>query len=434
LTPDTGVIEIEPVRLNVALFLGVSLAAGFGGTAMSLAAGVWVMALTGSSGLAALAGLCVFGPTLVGPVLGTIVDRLPARGLLIGTQLGLAALLTTLLTVGSRQELWLLFGVMLAYGVSHVLVDAAEARLLTQALPAAALGATNGARMSAQEATKLLAPLAGAGLFAWAGGGAVAVAAAGALVVSAVFYALVRTDAVRVETTRRRLPAREGLGFLWREPRVRTPVLMAAVAMAASGLGSAAIYAVVVAGLHRPPAFAGVLSSVQGAGAVVGGLVTGRLLARWGETRVAGTGVAVYALGPALQATGWLPAVLAGAAAVGIGLPWTVVAGLTAVQRHTPAPMLGRVAASANTLVFGPVALGIPLGAAIVTATGYRVPLLVSPLLALSGLCAVAGTQSQRLPRAVGVPAAVHRQRRPVDEAAAGGVGQERHGLGDVVG
>jgi hypothetical protein len=63
----------------VTLLIGVSLVAGSGGTAMSLAAGVWVMALTGSSGLAALAGLCVFGPTLVGPVLGAIVDRLPTR-------------------------------------------------------------------------------------------------------------------------------------------------------------------------------------------------------------------------------------------------------------------------------------------------------------------------------------------------------------------
>jgi MFS family permease len=424
------------MRLNVTLLIGVSLVAGSGGTAMSLAAGVWVMALTGSSGLAALAGLCVFGPTLVGPVLGAMVDRLPTRALLIGTRLGLAGLLTTLLTVHSAERLWLLYAVMLGYGVSHVLVDAAEARLLTQALPPAALGATNGARMSAQEATKLLAPLAGAALFAWAGGGAVAVTAAAALVVSAVLYALVRTDAVPLKEPRRRLGSEtwEGPRFLSREPRVRTPVLVAAIAMAASGLGSAAIYAVVVAGLHRPPAFVGVLSSVQGAGAIVGGLVTGRLLRRWGETRVAVVGAAVFALGPALQAMGWLPAVVAGAAVVGVGLPWTVVAGLTAVQRHTPEPLLGRVAATANTVVFGPVALGIPVGAAIVGATDYRVPLLVSALLALSGLCAVSRAQAQRLPRAVGVPAAVHRQRGPVDEAAAGGIGQERHGLGDVVG
>ena len=423
---------------NVALLVGVSLVAGFGGTAMSLAAGVWVMDLTGSSGLAALAGLCVFGPTLVGPVLGAYADRVPTRRLLVGTNLGLAALLTTLLTVHSGAGLWLLFAVMLGYGVSHVLIDAAEARLLTEALPADALGSTNGARMSAQEATKLLAPLAGAGLYTWAGGGAVAVVSAGALVVSAALYALVRAETVPVKRRRDlRRETREGLRFLRYEPAVRTPVLIAAVAMVSSGLGSAAIYAVVVDALHRPAAFTGVLSSVQGAASIAGGLVTGRLLGRWGETRVAAVGAAVFAIGPALQAIGWLPAVVAGSVAVGIGLPWTVVAGLTAVQRLTPAPMVGRVAASANTLVFGPVALGIPLGAALVTVLDHRVPLLVSAAVAVSGallLRPVPGAQAQRLPGSVGVPAAVDRQRGPVDEAAAGGIGQERYGLGDVVG
>ncbi|GAA1659686.1 hypothetical protein ACFQY4_11635 [Catellatospora bangladeshensis] len=65
---------------NARLFLGVSLSAGFGNTAMSLAAPVWVLALTGSASLAALCGLCVYLPTLAGPVLGTLVDRLPGSG------------------------------------------------------------------------------------------------------------------------------------------------------------------------------------------------------------------------------------------------------------------------------------------------------------------------------------------------------------------
>jgi hypothetical protein len=89
----------------------------------------------------------------------------------------MAALLLTLLTVHSGRQLWLVYTVMLGYGLSYVLIDAAEARLVTSALPADALGGLNGARMSAQEATKLLAPLIGAGLFASAGGPAVAAVA-----------------------------------------------------------------------------------------------------------------------------------------------------------------------------------------------------------------------------------------------------------------
>lgn len=149
------------MRRNLRLLVGVSLVTGFGGTAMSLTAAIWVMALTGSSGLAALFGVFVFAPVLAGPALGAVVDRLPTRRVLVGTNLTMAGLLLTLLTVHSGRDVWLVYVVMLGYGLSYVLVDAAEARLVTATLPGKALGGLNGNRMSAQESTKLLAPLLG---------------------------------------------------------------------------------------------------------------------------------------------------------------------------------------------------------------------------------------------------------------------------------
>jgi nitrate/nitrite transporter NarK len=69
------------------------------------------------------------------PLVGSLADRLPRLGLLVWTNVGLAGLLASLLLVRSARELWLLFAVMLAYGLSHVLRDAAEAGLLQAALP-----------------------------------------------------------------------------------------------------------------------------------------------------------------------------------------------------------------------------------------------------------------------------------------------------------
>jgi hypothetical protein len=368
-------------RRNAGLLVGVSLVAGVGSTAMSLTAAIWVKSLTGSSGLAALAGFLVFAPTLVGPVLGTLVDRAPVRTLLAGTNLGMAALLFTLLTVDSAGDVWRIYAVMLAYGVSYVLVDAAEARLVVAAVPTDGLGGLNGLRMSAQEATKLLAPLLGAGLFVWMGGPAVAMLAATALVLAAALYALVRPshDEPRArEESPMWTEVAEGVRFLWGHALVRRPVLVGAAAMFFAGLGNASIYSVVDEALGRSPAFVGVLSSIQGAGAIAGGLVCGRLMDRRGETALATLGTAVFALGPVAQVTGWLPAVLAGSALTGVGLPWTVIAGLTAVQRRTPRPMVGRVAASANTLVFGGPALSIPVGALLVSVLDYRIPLAVA--------------------------------------------------------
>src|SRR5262245_28290296 len=125
---------------NAALFIAISVVSGFAGTAMSLTAGVWVLSLTGSSSLAALAGLFVFLPTLAGPALGIAVDRLPRRRVLMWTNLLVASVLLVLFAVRSPSQLWLVYAVMLVRGVGYVIEDAGEAALLPQVLPVELLG------------------------------------------------------------------------------------------------------------------------------------------------------------------------------------------------------------------------------------------------------------------------------------------------------
>jgi MFS family permease len=364
---------------NAALLIGVSLVSGFGGTAMSLVAGVWVMDLTGSATLASLAGFCVFLPTLFGPLLGAIVDRVPRRPLLIWTNLLVAASLLLLLAVRSQDQVWLLYTVMLAYGVSYVLLDAGEAALLPAALGEDQLGRVNGYRMSAQEGAKLLAPLLGAALFTVVGGAAVAALAAAMLLTAAVLYRFVRADDFRPAAAPRplRTATWEGVQYLRHHPNLLAIVLIGALAMATSGLTTAPLSLVVSDGLGLPPAFLGILSSAQGAGALAGGLLTGRLLTRHGEARVATWGALLLAAGTAARLLPYASAVVASSALIGLGLPWTVIAALTAVQTRTPTALLGRVAATANTLVFAPTAIAIPLGAALLTITPYQ-PLLLT--------------------------------------------------------
>jgi hypothetical protein len=82
-----------------------------------------------------------------------------------------------------------------------------------------------------------------------------------------------------------------------------------------------------------------------------------------------------------------------GSLAAGVGLPWTLVAAVTAVQRHTPDRLLGRVAATANTVMFGPIALTNPLGAVAVH-LGARVPLLAAA--AAVAVAAVLASRSEQ--------------------------------------
>ncbi|MFI7546225.1 MFS transporter [Actinoplanes sp. NPDC049599] len=374
------------MRRNAVLFVVISVLSGFGSTAMSLVAGIWILDLTGSASRAALAGLCVYAPTLFGPWLGGLLDRLPRRPLLVATNLLLAASLLSLLAVRGPAQTWLIYAVSLAYGISYVLLDAGESALLPAALPAGTLGEVNGWRSSAQEGMKLVAPLAGAGLYAWQGGGAVAVLCAALPVVGALLYLALRLTAVPASPER---GLRAGSSVLLGRRVLRVTVTLAAVSIGVSGFAIAAQYEVVTVGLGLRSAFLGVLLSAHGAGSVAGGLIVGRLIARRGVTAIGVAGTVLFAAGLLARCLPWWPALVAGAVLGGVGLPWTLIAAVTAVQTHTPVELLGRVAATANTVMFGPTAPAIPLGAAAVQ-VGARATLLAGAALCLTAAVAAA--------------------------------------------
>ncbi|MER7401470.1 MFS transporter [Streptomyces sp. NPDC000070] len=359
------------------LCLSGVVVSGFGTSALWLASGVWVKDLTGSDGLAALCLLAMWLPTLAGPLLGTLADRVRRTPLLIGVNLLLGALLLTLIGVDSPGDLWLLYAVLFVYGAAGVVHDAAESALVATAVDPALLGDFNGLRMTANEGMKLLAPLAGAGLYAVYGGASVVLLDAATFVLAAGLYALlrVREEKPAPPTGSRRRRTAEGARHLWAHPVLRPLVLAGGATMLCAGLNGAMVYAV-VDGLGHSPAYAGVLYAVQGAGSVAVGLLSGTALRRLGERRFAAYGIALPALAVALRAVPSDPLALVCGAAIGAGLPAVLIATLTSVQRETPGPLLGRVTATANTLVYAPNVAGLAAGAALVELVSHRLVLV----------------------------------------------------------
>jgi MFS family permease len=364
---------------TAATYLGGVLVSGFGDSAMLLVAGIWVKTLTGSSSLAAVVTFCVWAPTLVGPVLGTLADRVRRKPLLIWTNAVLAGLLPVLLAVRAGRDVWLLFAVFTVIGAASVLSDAAEAGIVAAAVPPELRGDFNGLRMTVNEAMKLLAPLAGAGLFLRFGGGAVAVLDAVTFVLAALAFAAlrVREQPPAPPTGGWREQTAEGIRHLRRHPLLRRLVAAGATAMLLSGLSSAAIYQMTDVGLHRPPAFVAVLYAVQGAGSIVAGVIAGAVMRRLPERAFAAAGLLLFATGVAVRAVPSVPVCLAGTLAIGVGLPWVIVAAFTAVQQHTDPALVGRVAAAAGTVVFAPTALAAAIGAGLVALVDYRLQLVV---------------------------------------------------------
>ncbi|MFF8523002.1 MFS transporter [Streptomyces werraensis] len=349
---------------------------GFGTSALWLASGVWVKDLTGSDGLAALCLLAMWAPTLAGPVLGTLADRHRRRPLLVALSLFMAALLLTLCAVDAPGELWLLYAVLFVYGAAGTVHDAAESALVAGAVDRSLLGDFNGLRMTANEGMKLLAPLAGAGLYTAYGGSGVAVLDAASFLAAALVYVSLRVREERPARTREsgRSATAEGVRHLWRDPVLRPLVLAGGVTMLCAGVSGALTYAV-VEDLGHSPAYAGVLYAVQGAGSVTVGLLSGPGLRRLGARRFAAYGIGLLAVAVALRAVPSDAVAWACAAAIGLGLPAALIAVLTGVQQRTPGPLLGRVTATANTLVFTPNVAGLAAGAALVELLDHRAQL-----------------------------------------------------------
>ncbi|MCX5436525.1 MFS transporter [Streptomyces sp. NPDC058321] len=373
------------------LLLAAIVVSGFGTSAMWLAAGIWVKDLTGSDSLAALCAFALWAPALAGPLLGTVADRTRRRPLLVAVNLGLGLLLLSLMAVDSAGSLWILFAVLVAYGACGVVTDAAEAALVPAVVGRQSLGDFNGLRTTADEGMKLVAPLAGAGLFAVYGGAGVALLDAATFAAAAGLYARLR---VRESVPDRRAAgvwfrSAEGVRALWRQERLRPLVLAAAATMLLAGLNGAALYAVVDGGLGRSPSYAGVLYAVQGAGSVVAGLAAGGLLRRLGERRFAAAGIALFAVGAGLRALPYDAVALGCSAAIGMGLPCVLIAALTAVQRETPHALVGRAVATAHTLMFAPNAVALAMGAGLIAVVDHRVLL---PLLGAAGLAVACAT------------------------------------------
>ncbi|WP_329616997.1 MFS transporter [Streptomyces brevispora] len=367
------------------LFLAAVVVSGFGSSAMSLAAGIWVKSLTGSDSLAALALFTVWLPVLFGPALGALADRLPRKPLLVGANVVMALLLTTLTAVDSAGRIWLLFAVLVPYGTSFVLMDAAESALVARAVDARLLGDFNGLRMTANEGMKLVAPLTGAALCARFGGASVALLDAVSFALAAGLYGLLRVRGPEPAAAGDPEGGRAaGMRQVWGSEVLRPLVLAGSVTMLCAGLNGATLYAVIDKTLGHSPAYAGVLSAAQGIGSVTVGLLAGPLLRRLPERVFTAAGIAVFAVAVGLRAVPYDAVALVACGLIGAGLPCVLIAAMTAVQRETPDALLGRTAATANTLMMAPNAVALALGAGLVALVDVRV------LLPLVGAVALA--------------------------------------------
>ena len=386
---------------NGRLYLTGLAVSVIGNNAMSLAAGIWVKSLTGSSSEAAFVSVCVYAPSLAGPLAGVVADRVRRRRFLVWLNLASAALILPLLAVSGPGSAWIIFAAMTWYGIHLTLSGPAENALFAVMLSRELRQELNGWSLGFQEAGPLVSPLFGAGLFALVGGGPVSVFDAITFVIAAVMLSRLRLREARPvpEPRHWRADLLAGFGHIRRTPQLRRLLWAASVVMSFSAVLVAAQYSL-VQGVGEPPSFLGVFSAGLGAGSIVASLVSGRLLRSAGERWLAVLGMANFALGNAMRATGWLPLAIAGSVVLGFALPWLFLALLNLAQRSTPPQLQGRVSAVVTLAFFGPQAPLQALGALAIRYATYQQLYLAGAAVAVATAIVFAWTGRRRITNA----------------------------------
>ncbi len=356
------------------LFIGVS-ASMFGDSVMLLVLSMWVKSLTGSNAAAGLTFFWMLLPSLVAPLLGLYVDRLRPKQVLVWGSVASAVAVIPLTLVRSADDVWIVYAVAVLYGVSFVVLPAALSGLLKELVPDEQLIAANSTLQTVKEGFRLVGPLAGAAIFAAVGGGAVAVLDGLSFVVAAVVIATIPVQ--------ERHPVREdqhwwremtaGVRHLVADRLLRHTLVAFGFMLLVLGFSEASIYAIVDV-FGQPVEFVSVIVTVQGVGAVAGGLTATRWVRTLGEigTVVVGTGLMAVSLA-VIALTHSLPALLVDVTLLGYSIPLLLVAFTTLVQRRTPLPLMGRVSAATEVVLGTPQAISLAGGALLVTLLDYHV-------------------------------------------------------------
>ncbi|KRA23993.1 hypothetical protein ASD65_05830 [Microbacterium sp. Root61] len=348
-----------------------------GDSALFLMAAVWVKDLTGSDAAAAAVFIALGLPAILAPFLGMLADRFSRKRLLIIANILIVPIVLALLLVQPLDAVWLVYVVIFLYGCIGYLTAAAQSGLIRDMIEDDRLASANGVLTTIDQGFRLISPLIGTALYVFAGPSAVIALTAVSFAVTAMLMSRVRVvESPHEKPTEGSHYWRDlGAGFthLFRTPVLNRLTLAMAIAFGAIGLINVTVFPTLEQGLNVPAATLGVIVPLQGVGALIGGVLSARIVRGIGEGRAVGLGMVLMAIGCLPTAWNSIVLVAVGMALVGFSIPIIVVGFATLRQKATPASLQGRTSAASNVAVNVPQTIATIVGAAIIAAVDYRV-------------------------------------------------------------
>jgi len=346
----------------------------FGDSVMLLVLSMWVKSITGSNAQAGLTFFFMSVPALLAPLMGIGIDRVRRKPLLVWGHVASGVLVLPLVLVRGESQVWIIWAVAVVYGVSFIVLPAALNGLLKELMPEEVLVDANASLQTTKESFRLFGPLVGALLFTWLGGWAVAVVDAASFLVAALVISslVVREEQPEHEETHLWTQLTAGVRHLAGDRVLKHLLVGIALAVLVVGFIESAIYALLDA-FDKPVTYVSVIVSVQGVGAVAGGLSSSLVVKRIGEVAACCVSLVGIVVGILIMAgTHHFTVVCLSAAVFGAALPVFVVGLMTLIQRRTPQAIMGRVSAAVEVVFALPQAVSLAVGALLVVVLSYR--------------------------------------------------------------
>ncbi|MFN8193403.1 MAG: MFS transporter [Nocardioidaceae bacterium] len=386
-------------RPGFALLFAGTTTSMFGDSVMLLVLSMWVKDLTGSNAQAGLTFFWMVLPSLVAPLLGGPIDRVRRKPLLVWGNLASALMVLPLLTVHDAGDVWVVWAVAVLYGFSFVVLPAGLNGLLKELLPEDLLVDANASMQTVKESFRLVGPLIGAGLYALTGGW-------GVVLVDALSFAVAAACIARIGLVEAR-PVHEaqhwviemtaGIRHLVHDEVLKHVMVAFGLMLLTLGFAEASIYAILDA-FGKPVEWAGIVVTVQGVGAVVGGLTSSRVIRRTGEPTAIAVALTLMASSFVVVVVArsiWL--MLGGVVVLGYSLPLLFVAYTTLVQLRTPQAIMGRVSTALEVVLGTPQAISLAVGSLLVSLVSFRVIFAIMALTTGAGAAYLFARSPRRL-------------------------------------
>jgi MFS family permease len=342
----------------------------------------------GGAGAVGLVGALRWVPAaVVTPFAGLWADRYDRRLLMVGSDLGRAALIgisAAAVLAGSPAAFVYVLAALV--GIAATPFRPAEAAYTPSlARTPEELGAANVVAAAIESIGIFAGPAIGGLLLAWTSVGTTLIVTGVAIGVSALLLVGIRVSGIPSEAASGGSVVDEllaGARAIWRDRRVGLLVALFGAQTFVDGVLGVLIAVLALSYLDAGASMVGWLNAATGFGGIAGAVVAGVLVGRGRLAGDFGLGVLLFGLPLALVAVSHSTvAALLLLGVVGVGNTLTDVSGVTLLQRAAPEAVVGRVFGVLETLLLLTVALGAALAPALVAAFGTRGALVVAGVL-----------------------------------------------------